>query len=60
MTLGKVQMSCYLPREISRQLKVELARRELKFTTWVEQQARAELEALHAAETDAVAAAVDN
>ena len=53
MVVGKVQVSAYLPRELSHQLKVELARRQLKFTAWVEEKARAELKALEALDPDA-------
>ena len=53
MVVGKIQMSFYLPKEIGRQFKVELARREMKVTSWVEGKVREELEALEAFDPDA-------
>ena len=41
--MDKVQVSAYITRELNRLLKVELARREQKFSHWVEAKVREEL-----------------
>jgi hypothetical protein len=52
--MDKVQVTAWITRDVNRRLRAELAMRELKFSSWVEEKARAELEAVGEPAAEAV------